>query len=601
MEAATTTLLAAGAQNACPAVSLFTLFFVTLSARRDRDELKRPPPPLQSPAFDFIVVGGGSAGSVLASRLSEVQHWRVLLLEAGGPEPPETQVPATYRNLMITDLSWRYESEPEQGYCNNKGCPCPKGKVLGGSSAINGHVYIRGSREDYDDWGNVLEDDSWLFPSVLPFFLRSENALEEDLARDTTFHSRGGPLPVQRLPAVDPISKVLVQAMKDIGLDERDPNGAVQAGVSMAQTTTINGERASTNRAFLRPVRHRPNLEVRTRAHVTRVLFRRGEASGVEYRDGYTGTLKRAYASKEVVLSAGVMNSPQILMLSGIGPKEHLSSLGIKVVKDLPDVGENLMNHVSSLGVEFLLPQGWPALPADINAREQDFTNFVPGGPLSSIGPEEVTAFVRGPEPSVDSRPVWNLRFLGIIPKSRGGNACNRAPPQDPLYYDRIQVTPVLLDCKSVGSVRLRSADPLAPPLIRLNLLGDEPGRDLRLLVQALQMSAALEDTPAFRAANLTLNRAPLAGCEQHAFGSTAYWECAARTHTLNPSHTAGTARMAAPGRPGVLDARMQVRGVPRLRVVDASSFPLLPSGLPNAPVIMLAERGADFIRQTWG
>ncbi|KAK3920461.1 Glucose dehydrogenase [FAD, quinone] [Frankliniella fusca] len=593
--------------DTCPAVTMFTLFFVSLSARGDRDDLQRPPPALRATEFDFIVVGGGSAGCVLASRLSEVAHWRVLLLEAGRAEPEETRAPATYRNLQLTDMNWHYRSEPEQSHCNNTGCPCPKGKVLGGSSAINGFVYIRGSPQDYDDWGDALQDDTWRWTSVLPFFLRSENVLVDDLAQDTTFHSRGGELPVERLPNVDPVNKVLYNAMLDIGLPERDPNAGIQVGVSLAQTTTLNGERASANRAFLAPVRHRPNLVVRTRAHVTRVLLRHGQACGVEYRDGYSGQLRRAYANKEVVLSAGVMNTPQILMLSGIGPKQHLSSLGIKVVQDLPAVGENLMNHVTSLGIEYLLPDGWPPLPADINARVQDFTHFVPGGPLSSLGPEEVNAFVGWRGPAVDDRPVFNLRFYGDIPKSHGAPECVPAPPQDPLYYDRILVTPVVLACRSVGSVRLRSADPLAAPRIRLNLLGDREGHDLTALVAALQLAASLEDTPAFRAANLTLNRAPLAGCGREAFGSVPYWRCVARVHTLNTFHAAGTARMgpaaAGPGhgQGGALDPRMRVRGVPRLRVADASVFPSLPRGNTNAPVIMVGERAAHFIRQTWG
>ncbi|KAJ1523389.1 hypothetical protein ONE63_001254 [Megalurothrips usitatus] len=431
---------AASTSAACPAISVFAAFLAWTARGRDENAVDGGSVPLSKDTFDFVVVGGGSAGCVLAARLSEVPAWRVLLLEAGLEEPPEAQVPATYRNLQMTGMNWGYQSEPEPGHCNGTGCPCPKGRVLGGTGAINGFVYIRGSPRDYDEWAAVLEDDGWSYSGVLPFFLRSENALDEDLAADAEHHGVGGPLAVSRPASRDPVNDVLFEAMKNIGLVEGDPNGASQLGYSASQVTVAGGERMSANRAFLEPARNRSNLEVRTGVHVTRVLIVGAEAVGVEFRDR-DGVSSRAYAAREVVLTAGVMNTPQILMLSGVGPKEHLAALGIEVVSDLPAVGENLMNHVTSLGVQYLLPPGWPGPGANVSRRVEDFAHFVPGGPLSSLGPEEVNAFCKldaaspGGTPTAAAtadRPDINLRFYGLVPKVSVGQQKAKETPASP-------------------------------------------------------------------------------------------------------------------------------------------------------------------------
>jgi len=524
---------------------------------------------------DYLIIGGGSAGSVLAGRLSEDPAVQVALLEAG---PPDTSVlihcPAGLALLAQNgQANWAFETVPQPGLNGRRGYQ-PRGKVLGGSSSINAMIYTRGHRADYDHWA-AGGNPGWRYDEVLPYFKRAEdNARGAD-----AFHGAGGPLHVMDLRSPNLFGPVFVEAGRQAGYRvNTDFNGAEQEGVGPYQVTHKNGERFSAAKAYLTPVRSRPNLQVITGAHTTRILLEGRRAVGVEYRqDGQTRTLR---ATREVLLCAGALQSPQLLMLSGIGPATHLQQHGIAVQHDLPGVGLHLHDHVDVVQVFDaphlkdlfgISPTGlWRAFKGILEWRRQRSglltTNFAEAGGFIKSQPDE-------PIPDLQLHfVVGKLVDHGRKTTLGHGYSCHVC----------------LLRPLSRGSLRLASADPLAAPLIDPNFLGEAD--DTRRLVRGFKLMREL------------LNQPALAGhggrelASSAAARTDAEIETFIRNHADTIYHPVGTCRMG-PGPLDVVDAQLKVHGVDGLRVVDASIMPRVVGGNTNAPVIMIAEKAVDLIR----
>ncbi|KAI8442526.1 hypothetical protein MSG28_006002 [Choristoneura fumiferana] len=545
--------------------------------------------------YDFIVVGGGSAGSVVAARLSEVPHWRVLLLEAGFDEPTGTQVPSMFLNFIGSSIDWGYQTEPEPAAClgeTDRKCYWPRGKVLGGTSVMNGMMYMRGSRADYDGWaaGGV---EGWAYDDVLPFFLKSEDN-KQMKEMDQGYHGTGGPLTVSQFPYHPPLSYSIVKAGEELGYQARDLNGASHTGFSIAQTTNRNGSRLSVARAFLRPAKHRANLHVMLNATVSRILINQTtrQAYAVEVKNSFGGT-EVIFANNEIILSAGAVGSPQILQLSGVGDPAALSRAGVKTVHNLPSVGKNLHNHVAHflnfhINDNNTAPLNWATAMEYLLFRD---------GLMSGTGISEVTAYINTKYANpADDNPDIQLFFGGFLADcAKTGMVGERLDNGS----RSIQIIPTVLHPKSRGRLEIRSADPFEHPKIFANYLTHPD--DVKTLIEGIKFSIKLSETKALKRYGIKLDKTPVKGCEKIKFGCDAYWECAVRMQTAPENHQAGSCRMGPRGDANaVVDNLLQVQGLDRLRVADASVMPAVVSGNTNAPTIMIGERAADFIKQRW-
>ncbi|XP_063238551.1 glucose dehydrogenase [FAD, quinone]-like [Bacillus rossius redtenbacheri] len=538
--------------------------------------------------YDFIVVGAGSAGCALASRLAETPGWNILLVEAGGEEPEWSRVPAYWRFAARAagGVDWNYTTVPAPEACAGSGCVYPRGRCLGGSSSTNAMYYLRGGRRDYDQLA-AMGNDGWGYEDVLPYFVRSERNGDPRLA-STRYHGSAGPLSVQKFRYEDENAISLLQALEELGFARTDLNGERIVGSMAAQMTNRDGERQSANSAFLRTARKRSNLRVLTDSHVSRVLFRDGsEAHGIEYLRG--GNAYRAFASKEVVISAGSIGSPQILQLSGIGPRDLLDQLGIEVIADLP-VGSTLRDHPAVQPVVYRL-RNTSKLPG-IAELYDDFLEYVGSrqGPLTAAGTSEVVAFCPSETSTAgDEDPDLELVFESTY---SDGNIAN-------CYYDRITATPIVLQPRSRGYVRINTTDPLRPPLIQPNFLREEA--DVQVLLRGVNYLLELLDTPTLRRLGFEADTSPVRGCEHLAWGTEGYWRCTFRVTTFTAFHPVATCAMGPGSDPGaVVDPLLRVHGFANLRVVDASVLPLLIRGHTNAAAIMIGEKGADIIKNRW-
>ncbi|XP_031786569.1 glucose dehydrogenase [FAD, quinone]-like [Nasonia vitripennis] len=563
-----------------------------------------------SQTYDFIVVGAGSAGCVVANRLTEIGNWKVLLLEAGDEEPTVAHVPAFANFLRKSSADWKYETQPEPMACRayeNNVCPIPRGKVMGGSSTINGLIYMRGNKEDYNDWES-FGNPGWSYAEVLHYFKKSEDNLNPDVvANNSGYHGTGGYLGVERYPYQDTNADVLINAFKEIGLLERDPNSAEQIGVGHVQVCARNGVRQSTNEAFITPIRaNRPNLFVKTNAFVTRVLVdpRTKSAVGVEYSDfDRKDIVKRVYASKEVVLSAGAINTPKLLMLSGIGKAYELQKFGIEVVADLP-VGENLHDHVTVTPLIGVIHPSRSTVktPEEITNDAIGWLNSYTtalSGTGSLLG---VAAFVktsREPRPDVPDVQYF-IRTTVLEDYMKVANNFQPINYLPTAYYNAISFGPHLLNTKSRGFVRLNETDPIwGPPLIHSNFFTHP--EDLAVIVEGSMIARQIFETDAFKYNGITQYRVPQEACRHLEFDSPEYYACVAVNYSRSGDHSVGTCKMGPVNDPGaVVDARLRVYGVRGLRVVDASIIPTIPRGNINAPVIMIGEKGSDLIKEDW-
>ncbi len=526
----------------------------------------------EAPQFDYVIVGAGVAGCILANRLSADPGCRVLLLEAGGSDAsPLISAPGGLLPIMMRGShAWRYMSAPQR-HLNDRSLYLPRGKVLGGGSSINGMTYDRGFHSDYDRWA-AEGCDGWSFAEVLPYFRRLENYAP---ARDR-WHGADGPIDVTRAGQDHPFARAFVGAGQQAGYPFcADLNGAARDGFGPVDLTVGSGRRSSAASAYLRPVRHRPNLTVLINATTLRVDIEGKRASGVTYR--LNGTEQRAAARREVILCAGAINTPQLLMLSGIGPAEHLRSYGIAVQADLPGVGHDLQDHLAA-HVKVRSTKPWsmlrylnPVYGATAMAQYLALRR----GPLADPG-MSVAAFVRS-DPSLAEPDIKMLLVMALF----ADNGRKLEPSHG--FYAHINVARP----EARGSVSLASADPGMPPVIDQNYNGTESDR--RVMREGIRIARRVFAQPAF---DICRGEEIAPGI---AVESDADLDAHIRAHAEADYHSVGTARMGRDER-SVVDPDLRVRGFDALRVVDASIMPHLVGGNTAIPVAMIAEKAADMI-----
>jgi choline dehydrogenase-like flavoprotein len=526
-----------------------------------------------SERYTHIVVGAGAAGCAVAARLSEEPANRVLLLEAGGRDlNPLIHMPAGFTKLTSPDVNWGFSTVP-QPELNDRRMHYPQGRTLGGSTSINAMIYIRGNRLDYDEWRD-LGNEGWGYDGVLPYFRKSEN--NERLVNE--YHGSGGPLNVTEQVGHNALTKGFVRAAQSLGVPfSHDFNGAVQDGVGFYDVTQRNVRRESAATAFLRPNRKRPNLKVETRAQATGLIVENGKAVGVRYLQRGKPTEMRVEAGGEVVVSGGAVNSPRLLLLSGIGPADELKALGIPVVHDLPGVGKNFQDHMDVYLTAETAPVSYNGEDRwDKAARHGIQYLLYKTGPVTACV-AEAGAFlrssdaVRSPDIQIHCLPAYVVDHGRIRIKGHGVtiNTCNLRP-------------------KSIGSVTLRSADPLAEPAIDPAFLQDP--YDWKISLEAFERGREILNAPAFK---------PLIKYERMP-GPDAKSEADKRAFIKEWSktdyHPVGSCKMGSDDM-AVVDTQLRVRGMGGLRVIDASIMPTLISGNTSAPSIMIGEKGAAIMR----
>ena len=521
--------------------------------------------------YDYIIVGSGSAGSVLANRLSARPEIKVLLLEAGGSDNSfYVRMPAGIANLSGPRFNWGYETAP-QAAMKGRRMYWPRGRLIGGSSSVNAMVYMRGQPADYDHW-RQLGNAGWSYDDVLPYFKKAER---NERLHDS-FHGADGPLNVAERPYTNPLSHAFVEAAQQAGLPfNPDFNGALQLGCGLFQVTQKNGRRWSAASAYLHPAAARENLTIVTKAQATRVLIKNGRAVGVEYARGRRRHTARA--SQEVVLAAGAINSPQLLLLSGIGPAEELRARGVSVVHDLPGVGKNLQDHLNVNIVQrakrgsALDGKNCGLAPIGV-ALEYLFYGTGPGtSNVAEAGAFAVSALGA-------ATPDLQYHFIPA-------QVVNHA--RTPMDGDGVTVHACCLRPQSRGEIRLASTDPLQPPVMDPNYLAAD--YDLKVLIAGLRQGRDILAAQAFK---------PWLGEERlpgPAVQSNAELEDFIRATAETEYHPVGTCKMGCDPM-AVVDEKLRVRGIERLRVIDASIMPAIVSGNTNAPVIMIAEKGAEMM-----
>ena len=528
--------------------------------------------------YDYIIVGAGTAGCVLANRLSEDGTATVLLLEAGPPDRnPLISIPLGLGKLHEHKLyDWGYETEPEPNL-NNRRIDAMRGKVLGGSSSINVMTFTRGNSADYDRWAQKGAR-GWSYADVLPYFRRSETFE----GGENPWRGGSGPLGVEYSKTTDPLFPAWVEAGKAAGISANpDYNGQTQEGFGRGQYSVRNGRRSSSSRAYLRPARNRANLTVETGAHATRLLMQGTRADGVEFVKA-SGDVVRAHAASEVIVSTGTFNSPQLLMLSGIGPAAHLREHGINPIVDLP-VGRNLQDHLGSYMGYTRPSPGWFHREMRFDRMAVNMVRaYLFGTGPGTVIPSGLHAFIK-------TRPELSVPDIEFMFRGTAFSPYLWFPVVRPAYQDGIGIRPTILHPDSRGELLLRSADPLAPPRICYNFFSAP--NDLPTLRQGFKIAREImrqKPLDPFRGAEIKPGDHVQTDAEIDAW---------LKNTVITAHHPCGTCQMGTTP-DTVLDSQMRVRGIERLRVVDASAMPDLVSAHINACVLMMAEKASDMIRE---
>ncbi len=569
---------------------------------------------IPSSVFDYVIVGGGSAGCVLANRLSEDPNVTVLLIEAGGRDTlKEIHIPLRFTQVQYNpDVDWNYKTIPQKEACGSlkyEKSAWPRGKVLGGSSSINAMVYTRGNKADYDSW-EKMGAEGWGYKDILPYFKKSENYVGSDVEEE--YHGFEGPMTITKASYVTPVARAFVNAGVELGYSELDYNGKSQVGFSLTQNTIDYGTRQSAATAFLHPVRDRTNLYVLLKHSVRSLKIEKDRVVGVyvvrteEYKTGVERVIK---AEKEVILSAGAINTPKILILSGIGPKDHLSNLNIPLNKDLP-VGENLQDHL-------MIP--YPIILKDVpvdsgvtftQTHSESYSSllkyFLLGdGPLSSSAAEAQGFVHSGLNKEEDGPDIQMILFTTPLNDnlfnifSFALQGVNQLWGLELLTGDEMSGYTLfagLLHPKSVGKILLDSArSPLENPWINPNYLAESD--DVEVLLRGLRLAQKMVGTEAMHP---YMGETPSRhATSSYPYDSDEFWRWYIKRATLTIYHPVGTCKMGRVSDPtSVVDPRLKVKGFKNLRVVDASIMPKIVSGNTNAPVTMIAEKAADMIKE---
>ncbi|XP_011862143.1 PREDICTED: glucose dehydrogenase [FAD, quinone]-like [Vollenhovia emeryi] len=568
--------------------------------------------PHHGKTFDFIVIGAGTAGATIAARLSEIPHIKILLIEAGPEENIFMDVPLIAPVMSLNNnINWKYKTKPSNKYClgmKGNSCAWPAGKVFGGSSVLNFMIANRGGAEDYDDWAE-MGNKGWAYEDVLKYFKKLETIDIPELKADVTYHNNDGPVHITHPSFYTPLAEAFLEAGKELGYPLVDYNGKYQIGFSHLQTTIMNNTRMSSNRAYLKPARDRSNLYVTPESTVTKVLIDSdtNRAIGVEYTK-YDENVT-VFASKEVIMCAGAVKSPQLLMLSGIGPAKHLHELGIDVVRDAP-VGENLMDHPMFFGLSWSANVSTSLQSFDllnpINSYLMDFL-IKRTGPFTIPGGCEAVGFIdtkhrekRSGLPDIEllfgGGTTRNFIFSSVL------NFKDPISQEWDKYHDRRGwfVGTVLLRPKSRGRITLLANNINVKPEIVPNYF-DHPD-DVKSMIAGIRTAFNVAQTKAMQTIDSQFLNVTYTECNIHEYDSDAYWECAIRTLSITLYHYSGTCKMGARGDPtAVVDPTLKVIGIERLRVADASIMPRIVSGHLNIPVYMIAEKAADMIKEEWG
>ncbi|KAJ8673431.1 hypothetical protein QAD02_004693 [Eretmocerus hayati] len=566
--------------------------------------------PRNNQEYDFVVVGAGSAGSAVAARLSENKDVTVLLIEAGRPESLLMDIPVLVNYLQFSnDINWKYQTEPSNKYClgmKNHQCNWPRGKVMGGSSVLNYMIATRGNKRDYDTWAE-MGNEGWSYANLTKYFKRLEAIGIPELQNDEEMHNTKGPVHISYPPYHTPLAEGFLKAGREMGYRNIDYNGRESVGFSYIQSTMKNGTRMSTNRAYLYPIKGRKNLFVTKYSRVNKILIdpKTKRAYGVKFTKFLRNI--QVKARKEIILCAGAIGSPQILMLSGVGPSKHLKEMGIKVIQDAP-VGENLMDHIAYGGLVFLANQSVSIATKElIDIRKSYIRDFLTyrEGPLTVPGGCEALAFIDVDKPNdANAYPNVELLFIGASIVSDPFLHLNFGISNKywSKMYARISgrhswtIFPMLMRPKSRGRILLRNSSPRAKPKIFANYL-DHP-EDIRIMIEGIRSAIEVSKTKAMQKFGSELHDVPVLNCEHLRYDSDEYWECAIRTFTVNIYHYSGTCKMAPKSDPtGVVDPRLRVKGIKGLRVADASIMPSIITGHPNIPVIMIAEKLAAMVK----